>query len=236
MKIDGERGNFENVRNKNLELMKKLIYLNGQKLDEIKDKKKELEGLMKVEGRKMFKIYANAGKVDKLPKVFMKAEEEEFACMGVTPKAIFEDFSHNIVTTLYPNNFADYTWFTYGLRDLPHFDHQAKAEIQLVRYYTHEESMGRGSCCEGDNGVIAGRIKAIDGEVFSVEAEDGQQYVVHQAICSRIYNVGYQQANWIVYKQVSYEGTDYIIEAVLYKAEPVTPAKDSDGGSNGYGY
>ena len=70
--------------------------------------------------------------------MFLKAEEKEFSCIGVSPISIAENMNEKVVTTLSPTDFGTFLQATYGVGAIPHFDHTAKTEIKLIRHTAYE--------------------------------------------------------------------------------------------------
>ena len=156
--------------------------------------------------------------------VFLKAEEKEFSCIGVSPVSIAESMNQKVVTTLSPTDFETFIQATYGVSAIPHFDHTAEAEIRLIRHTlfvnrTNLPFFSGFRCCDEDRAVISGRIKSIEGSDYEITTDAGQEITVKQTLCSRVYKLRKELGDQIILKTAEFEEVEYMLDALIYQSK-----------------
>ena len=89
--------------------------------------------------------------------LFQKAEEKEFSCIGINPREVEENRNGDVVVSISSNDFERFLSSTYGVSDIPYFNHNFRDEISLIRH-TIEISGSREKCCDDDRDIITGKL------------------------------------------------------------------------------
>ena len=157
--------------------------------------------------------------------MFLKAEEQEFSCIGVSPVSIAENTNQKVVTTLSPADFSTFIQFAYEVDAIPNFDHASQAEISLIRHSlfgnggVNRDFLGQTKCCDADLEVYAGTIQSIDGSAYTIATDDGQEVIVHHSVCSRVYKLNGEEGDRIVLRKSVFDSIEYMADALIYKGD-----------------